>query len=56
MKVNILLDYLSSLNDEVESLRIAVLFFSNRIFPQGSKFVMNIGFGTIIKVLSEIAT
>jgi DNA ligase 1 len=56
MKVNILSDYLSSLNDEEESLRIAVLFFSNRIFPQGSKFVMNIGFSTIIKVLSEIAT
>ncbi len=56
MKVNILLDYLSSLNDEVESLCIAVLFFSNRIFTQGSKSVMNIGFSTIIKVLSEIAT
>ena len=57
MKVNILSDYLCSLNDnDEESLPIAVLFFSNRIFPQGSKFVMNIGFSTIIKVLSEIAT
>jgi len=57
MKVNNLSDYLCSLNDDhEESLPIAVLFFSNRIFPQGSKFVMNIGFSTIIKVLSEIAT
>ncbi|MFY9798399.1 MAG: hypothetical protein WAJ93_22140 [Candidatus Nitrosopolaris sp.] len=43
-----------SLNDE--SLPTAVLFFSNRIFPRGSKFVMNIGFCTMIQVLSEIAT
>ncbi len=57
MKVSILSDYLCSLNgDDEEPLPIAVLFFSNRIFPQGSKFVMNIGFSTIIKVLSEIAT
>src|ERR671932_2244820 len=55
MKVNVLSEYLFSLNDD-ESLPIAVLFFSNRIFPQGSKFVMNIGFSTIIQVLSEIAT
>jgi DNA ligase 1 len=55
MKVNILSEYLFSLNDD-ESLPIAVLFFSNRIFPRGSKFVMNIGFSTIIQVLSEIAT
>ena len=56
MKVNILSDYLYSLNDDEESLPIAVLFFSSRIFPQGSKFVMNIGYSTIIQVLSEIAT
>ncbi len=57
MKVNILSDYLCSLNnDDEESLPIAVLFFSNRIFPLGSKFVMNIGFSIITKVLSEIAT
>ncbi|MFL6365786.1 MAG: ATP-dependent DNA ligase [Nitrososphaeraceae archaeon] len=55
MKVDIISEYLFSLNDD-ESLPIAVLFFSNRIFPQGSKFVMNIGFSTIIQVLSEIAT
>ena len=56
MKVNILSDYLYSLNDDEESLTIAVLFFSSRIFPQGSKFVMDIGYSAIIQVLSEIAT
>jgi len=56
MKVNILSDYLYSLNDDEESLPIAVLFFAGRIFPQGSKFVMNIGYSSIIQVLSEIAT
>jgi DNA ligase-1 len=57
MKVNILSDYLGLLDEyDRESLPIAVLFFSNRIFPKGSKFVINIGFSTIIKVLSEIAT
>ena len=55
MKVDIISEYLFSLNDD-ESLPIAVLFFSNRIFPQGSKYVMNLGFSTIIQVLSEIAT
>jgi len=55
MKVNILSGYLCSLNDD-ESLPIAVLFFSNRIFPRGSKFLMNTGYSTIIQVLSEIAT
>jgi hypothetical protein len=52
MKVNILSEYLHSLNDdeEEESLPIAVLFFSNRIFPRGSKFVINIEFSTIIQV------
>jgi DNA ligase 1 len=52
--VNILSKYLTSLNDD-ESLSIVVLFFSNRIFPKGSKFVMNIGFSTIMQVLSQIA-
>jgi DNA ligase-1 len=55
MKVNILSEYLFSLDDDV-SLPFAVLFFSNRISPRGSKFVMNIGFSTIIQVLSEIAS
>ena len=52
MKINILSDYLYSLNDDDESLPIAVLFFAGRIFLQGSKFVMNIGYNTIIQVLS----
>jgi DNA ligase-1 len=56
MKINILSDYLCSLNVDEESLPIAVLFFAGRIFPQGSKFVINIGYSTIIQVLSEIAT
>ena len=54
MKVSILSDYLSSLDEE--SLTIAALFFSNRIFPRGSRFVVNIGFSTIMQVLCEIAT
>src|SRR5919202_1042423 len=54
IKVKILSEYLACLDNE--SLPIAVLFFSNRVFPRGSKFVMNMGFSTIIRVLSEIAT
>jgi DNA ligase 1 len=54
MKVNILSEYLFSLNDE--SLPIAALFFSNRIFPRGSIFTLNIGFSIIMQVLSEIAS
>ena len=52
--MKILSEYLACLDNE--SLPIAVLFFSNRVFPRGSKFVMNMGFSTIIRVLSEIAT
>jgi DNA ligase 1 len=54
IKIDILSEYLSSLDEE--RLPIAVLFFSNRIFPRGSKFVTKLGFSTIMKVLSEIAT
>ena len=54
IKVNIISEYLSSLSEE--SLSIAVLFFSNRIFPRGSKFTLNIGFSIIMQVLSEIAS
>ena len=56
MKIKIASDYLYSLNADEESLPVAVLFLAGRIFPQGSKFVMNIGYSTIIQVLSEIAT
>jgi DNA ligase 1 len=54
MKVNFLSQYLSSLDDEC--LSIAVLFLSNRIFPAGSNFVVNIGLSTIMQTLSEIST
>lgn len=53
MKVRLLSRYLSSMDDE--SLSIAVLFLSNRIFPLGSKFVINVGFSTIMQTLSEIS-
>ena len=53
MKVRLLSRYLSSLDDE--SLSIAVLFLSGRIFPLGSKFAINIGFSTIMQTLSEIS-
>ncbi|HYY66916.1 MAG TPA: ATP-dependent DNA ligase [Nitrososphaeraceae archaeon] len=56
LKVDILSDYLLSLDDDDESLTIAVLFFSGRIFPPGPGFVMNLGFSTILQALSEIAT
>jgi len=56
LKIKIASDYLYSLNADEESLPVAVLFLAGRIFPQGSKFVMNIGYSTIIQVLSEIAT
>jgi DNA ligase 1 len=54
IKVNVLSEYLSSLDDEC--LPIAVLFFSNRIFPAGSNFVVNVGISTIMQTLSEIST
>jgi DNA ligase-1 len=53
MKVNFLSEYLSSLNEE--SLSIAVLFLSNRIFSPGSKDTVNIGYSTIMRTLSEIS-
>jgi len=53
LKVNILSEYLSSLDEKC--LPVAALFFSNRIFPRGSKFAINIGFNTVMQVLSEIA-
>ena len=53
MKVGLLSRYLSSMDDE--SLTVAVLFLSSRIFPLGSKFVINVGFSTIMQILSEIS-
>jgi DNA ligase 1 len=52
-KVRLLSRYLASLDDE--SLSVAVLFLSSRIFPLGSKFVMNVGFSTIMQTLSEMS-
>jgi DNA ligase 1 len=52
-KVRLLSRYLASLDEE--SLSIAVLFLSSRIFPLGSKFVMNVGFSTIMQTLSEMS-
>ena len=52
-KVSILSDYLAGLDED--SLPIAVLFLSGRIFPRGSKLNINIGFSTIMQSLSEIA-
>ena len=53
MKVSLLSRYLSFLDGE--SLSIAVLFLSGRIFSLGSKFAINIGFSTIMQTLSEIS-
>jgi DNA ligase 1 len=53
MKVSLLSRYLSFLDSE--SLSIAVLFLSGRIFSLGSKFAINIGFSTIMQTLSEIS-
>jgi DNA ligase 1 len=52
-KVNILSEYLAVLDED--SLPIAVLFLSGRIFPQYSKLNINVGFSTIMQSLSEIA-
>jgi DNA ligase 1 len=52
-KVRLLSRYLATLDDE--SLSIAVLFLSSRIFPLGSKFVINVGFSTIMQTLSEMS-
>ena len=52
-KVSILSEYLAGLDED--SLPIAVLFLSGRIFPRGSKLNVNVGFSTIMQSLSEIA-
>ncbi len=52
-KVSILSQYLAGLDED--SLPIAVLFLSGRIFPRGSKLNVNVGFSTIMQSLSEIA-
>ena len=52
-KIDILVKYLSTLDDD--SLQIAVLFLSGRIFPRGSQLNLNIGFRTILQSLIEIS-
>src|ERR671918_110225 len=52
-KVSILSEYLADLDKD--SLPIAALFLSGRIFPRGSKLNVNVGFSTIMQSLSEIA-
>ena len=52
-KVSILSEYLSGLDED--SLPIAVLFLSGRIFPRGSKLNINVGFSTTMQSLAEIA-
>ena len=53
LKVSILSEYLSRLDND--SLPIAILFLSGRIFPHGSIQNINVGFSIIMQSLSEIA-
>jgi DNA ligase-1 len=53
LKVSILSEYLSHLDND--SLPIAILFLSGRIFPRGSRQNINVGFSIIMQSLSEIA-
>jgi DNA ligase 1 len=53
LKVSILSEYLSRLDND--SLPIAILFLSGRIFPRGSIQNINVGFSIIMQSLSEIA-
>src|SRR5918911_5241559 len=52
-KVQIISKYISNLNED--SLYIAILFFSGKIFPRGSINNLNIGFRTILQSLFEIS-
>jgi DNA ligase-1 len=52
-KIGILAEYLKGLSDD--SLKIAVLLYSGRIFPPESRLLVNISYSTITTVLSEIA-
>lgn len=53
LKVSILSEYISRLDND--SLPIAILFLSGRIFPRGSRQNINVGFSIIMQSLSEIA-
>ncbi|MDF2736851.1 MAG: putative ligase-like protein [Nitrososphaeraceae archaeon] len=52
-KIEIISTYIANLDET--SLPIAVLFLSGRVFPTGSNLTLNIGFTTIMQLLSEIA-
>lgn len=52
-KVDLIVQYISGLDDD--SLPIAVLFLSGKIFPKGSVYNLNIGFRTILQSLLEIS-
>jgi DNA ligase-1 len=52
-KVDIISKYISDLNED--SLYIAVLFLSGKVFPRGSPYNLNIGFKTILQSLLEIS-
>ena len=52
-KVDLIVQYISGLGED--SLPIAVLFLSGRIFPRGSIHNLNVGFRTILQSLLEIS-
>jgi DNA ligase 1 len=52
-KVDLISQYISYLNED--SLYIAVLFLSGKVFPRGSPYNLNIGFRTILQSLLEIS-
>jgi DNA ligase 1 len=52
-KVDLISQYISYLNED--SLYIAVLFLSGKVFPRGSPYNLNIGFRTILQSLFEIS-
>jgi DNA ligase 1 len=52
-KVDLIVQYISGLDED--SLSIAVLFLSGKIFPRGSIHNLNVGFRTILQSLLEIS-
>ena len=52
-KVDLISQYISYLDED--SLYIAVLFLSGKVFPRGSSYNLNIGFRTILQSLFGIS-
>lgn len=52
-KVALIAEYLQKLDEH--SLQAAVMFLAGEVFPKGSGITLNVGFGTIMRSLSEIA-